>query len=97
MLVWQQEIKKRLQLSDSDSQFNHEGEYGQIPRLTSSSNVVVIAIILLVVFSGQQSEKYHPTSTSSSSTQDLPVPVAPSVSNETQNVPNTLPPAQGIA
>ncbi len=37
--------KKRLQLSDSDSQFNHEGEYGQ-----NSQAYIVEQSLLLPLF-----------------------------------------------
>ncbi|HGN2347035.1 TPA: OapA family protein [Proteus mirabilis] len=84
--------KKEVTISDSDSQFNHEVNMGKFPGLHRRA-IVVIAIILLVVFFWPTSENTTPPQPSSS-TQDLPVPVAPSVSNETQNVPNTLPPAQ---
>lgn len=84
--------KKEVTISDSDSQFNHEVNMGKFPGLHRRA-IVVIAIILLVVFFWPTSENPPPPQPSSS-TQDLPVPVAPSVSNETQNVPNTLPPAQ---
>ncbi len=83
---------KEVTISDSDSQFNHEVNMGKFPGLHRRA-IVVIAVILLVVFFWPTSENTTPPQPSSS-TQDLPVPVAPSVSNETQNVPNTLPPAQ---
>ena len=84
--------KKEVTISDSDSQFNHKVNMGKFPGLHRRA-IVVIAIILSVVFFWPTSENTTPPQPSSS-TQDLPVPVAPSVSNETQNVPNTLPPAQ---
>ncbi|WP_368882942.1 LysM-like peptidoglycan-binding domain-containing protein [Proteus mirabilis] len=84
--------KKEVTISDSDSQFNHEVNMGKFPGLHRRA-IVIIAIILLVVFLWPTSENTTPPQPSSS-TQDLPVPISPSVSNETQNVPNTLPPAQ---
>ena len=73
--------KKEVTISDSDSQFNHEVNMGKFPGLHRRA-IVVIAIILLVVFFWPTSENTTPPQPSSS-TQDLPVPVAPSVSNET--------------
>lgn len=67
---------------------------GKFPGLHRRA-IAIIAIILLVIFFWPKGEDKIERPQASNSTQDLPVPVAPSVSTDNQEkLQTTLPPAQ---
>ncbi|HCN41665.1 LysM-like peptidoglycan-binding domain-containing protein [Proteus vulgaris] len=80
-------------IHNTDSQINNEVNMGKFPGLHRRA-ILVIAVVLLVVFFWPTSENNGEPPQPSSSTQDLPVPIAPSVTNETPIYQAPTPQAQ---
>ncbi|XTD81763.1 OapA N-terminal domain-containing protein [Proteus vulgaris] len=80
-------------IHNTDSQINNEVNMGKFPGLHRRA-ILVIAVVLLVVFFWPTSENNGEPPQPSSSTQDLPVPIAPSVTNETPIYQAPIPQAQ---
>lgn len=79
--------------NNTDSQFNNEVNMGKFPGLHRRA-ILVIAVIVLVVFFWPTSENNGPSPQSSALTQDLPVPIAPSISTTDPIDQTALPSAQ---
>ncbi|UDN36324.1 LysM-like peptidoglycan-binding domain-containing protein [Proteus sp. NMG38-2] len=80
-------------IHNTDSQINNEVNMGKFPGLHRRA-ILVIAVVLLVVFFWPTSENNGEPPQPSSSTQDLPVPIAPSVTNEDPIYQAPIPQAQ---
>lgn len=84
--------KSAVTRNNMDSQFKHEVKMGKFPGLHRRAILIIVVILLIIFFWPKGEEKNEPAQPPTS-TQDLPVPVAPSVSSENTNQ-TTLPPAQ---
>ncbi|CRL62985.1 LysM-like peptidoglycan-binding domain-containing protein [Proteus vulgaris] len=80
-------------IHNTDSQINNEVNMGKFPGLHRRA-ILVIAVVLLVVFFWPTSENNGEPPQPSSSTQDLPVPIAPSVTSEDPIYQAPIPQAQ---
>ncbi|MBI6528584.1 cell envelope opacity-associated protein A [Proteus vulgaris] len=80
-------------IHNTDSQINNEVNMGKFPGLHRRA-ILVIAVVLLVLFFWPTSENNSEPPQPSSSTQDLPVPIAPSVTNEDPIYQAPIPQAQ---
>ncbi|MEQ5207656.1 LysM-like peptidoglycan-binding domain-containing protein [Proteus sp. fly-1067] len=80
-------------IHNTDSQINNEVNMGKFPGLHRRA-ILVIAVVLLVVFFWPTSENSGEPPQPSSSTQDLPVPIAPSVTSDDPIYQAPIPQAQ---
>lgn len=80
-------------IHNTDSQINNEVNMGKFPGLHRRA-ILVIAVVLLVIFFWPTSENNGEPPQPSSSTQDLPVPIAPSVSTNEPTYQTSIPQAQ---
>ncbi|MEQ4988329.1 LysM-like peptidoglycan-binding domain-containing protein [Proteus sp. fly-1089] len=80
-------------IHNTDSQINNEVNMGKFPGLHRRA-ILVIAVVLLVVFFWPTSENNGEPPQPSSSTQDLPVPIAPSVTSDDPIYQAPIPQAQ---
>ncbi|WP_193015649.1 LysM-like peptidoglycan-binding domain-containing protein [Proteus sp. FME41] len=80
-------------IHNTDSQINNEVNMGKFPGLHRRA-ILVIAVVLLVIFFWPTSENNGEPPQPSSSTQDLPVPIAPSVTNGDPIYQTSIPQSQ---